>query len=64
MKHGVDDSLTYLTADILIQSYPNTMNARWHEAKSINVIEKSQNNWSDSEIHKHCHLMCLVSVLI
>ena len=52
MNHGVDDSLTYLTADILIQSYPNTMNARWHEAKSINVIEKSQNDWSDSEIYE------------
>jgi len=34
MKHGVDDPLIYLTADILIQIYPHTMNARWHEVKS------------------------------
>ena len=50
MKHGVDDSLIYLTADILIQNYPNTTNARWHEVKSVDVIEKPQNDWSDSEI--------------
>jgi len=41
MKHGVDDSLIYLTADILIQDYPNTVNARWHEVKSVDVIEKN-----------------------
>ena len=49
MKHGVDGSLT---ADILIQNYPNTMNARWHEVRSVNVIEKPQNDLSDSEICK------------
>ena len=88
MKHGVDDSLIYLTADILIEKYPNTVNARWHKAKSVDVIEKTQNDWPDSEIyeiwtqkhrpitvssphlaienniHKHCHRICKVSVLI
>ena len=39
MKHDVDDPLIYLTADILIQNYPNTVNARWHEAKSVDVID-------------------------
>ena len=37
MKHGVDDPLIYLTADIIIQDYPNTMNAMWHEVKSCDV---------------------------
>jgi len=27
MKHAVDDSLIYLTDDIIIQNYPNTVNA-------------------------------------
>jgi len=52
MKHGVDDSLIYLTADILIEKYPNTVNARWHKAKSVDVIEKTQNDWPDSEIYE------------
>ena len=50
MKHVVDDSLIYLTADILIQIYPTTVNARWHEVMSVDVIENKQNHWSDSEI--------------
>jgi len=37
------------SADILIQTYPNTMNARWHEVESVDVIEKPQNDWSDWE---------------
>ena len=41
MKHVVDDSLIYLTADILIEKYPNTVNARWHEVRSNDVIEKN-----------------------
>ena len=40
MKHGVDDSLIHHTADILIQKYPNTVNARWHEVRNVDVIEK------------------------
>jgi len=39
----VDDSLMYLTADIIIQNYPNTADARWHEVRHVN-------DWSDSEI--------------
>ena len=31
---------------------PNTMNMRWHEGKRVDVTEKTQNNWSDSEICK------------
>jgi len=52
MKHGVDDSLIYLAADIPIQNYPNSMNARWNEVKSVDVIEKPQNDWSDSEMYE------------
>ena len=48
MKHGVDDSLINHNVDIIIQNYPNTLNARWQEGKSIDVIK--QNDWSDSEI--------------
>ena len=54
MKHDVNDSLINHNADILIQHYPNTMNERWHEGRSIDVIEekkKPQNNLSDSEIY-------------
>ena len=40
MKHGVDESLIYLTAYILIQKYPNTVNARWREVRSVDVYEK------------------------
>jgi len=54
MKHGVDDSLIYLTADIQIQNNPNTINASWHEVKSFDVIEKNatQNDRSLRNVRK------------
>ena len=63
MKHAVDDSLIYLTDDIIIQNYPNTVNARWHEVRNVDVIEKPQNDWSDSEICENRNIVRLQSVL-
>ena len=34
---------------IILQIYPNTMNARWHEGKRVGVNEKPQNVWTGSE---------------
>ena len=63
MKHDVDDPLIYLTADILIQNYPNTVNARWHEAKSVDVIDhRTTDQTQKSTKFEHRNIVRLQSV--
>ena len=52
MKHDVNDSLINHNADILIQHYPNTMNERWHEGRSIDVIEEKTHHRTTYQTQK------------
>jgi len=45
----MNDSLIFHTSDI-IQNYPNTMNTRLLIGRRVGLAEKTQNDWSDSEI--------------